>query len=192
VVVRVGSHGEAKLSVSITRYLIYWYSERCAEWPLCINQEVHEFNSFLSLPRISLTAGPFLTRRTGGFQHSSFLFGARVTSAGLLKVSSSSSSTRLSLANWADVPNLFFLRSQASDGKLTSLSPLSGHYRAGTMHFKAFLRGLEDQGVDMSSWAFYRPIFSPSFAQFRRAFQSWVLMNSLLFVPSPLHQCFYL
>jgi len=49
VVVRVGSHGEAKLSVSITLYLIYWYSERCAEWPLCINQEVHEFNSFLSL-----------------------------------------------------------------------------------------------------------------------------------------------
>ncbi|GAA5978260.1 hypothetical protein JCM5350_002243 [Sporobolomyces pararoseus] len=72
-----------------------------------------------------LTNGLFVSiKKTGGFQHSSFLYGARVTSAGLLK---------------------------ASDGKLTSLSPLSGHYRAGTMHFKAFVRGLEDQGVDMSS-----------------------------------------
>ncbi|GAA5913399.1 uncharacterized protein JCM6883_003065 [Sporobolomyces salmoneus] len=72
-----------------------------------------------------LTNGLFVSiKKTGGFQHSSFLFGARVTSAGLLK---------------------------ASDGKLTSLSPLSGHYRAGTMHFKAFVRGLEDQGVDMGS-----------------------------------------
>ncbi|GAA6059636.1 hypothetical protein JCM10212_004139 [Sporobolomyces blumeae] len=72
-----------------------------------------------------LTNGLFVSiKKTGGFQHSSFLYGARVTSAGLLK---------------------------ASDGKLTSLSPLSGHYRAGTMHFKAFVRGLEEQGVDMSS-----------------------------------------
>ncbi|GAA5886795.1 hypothetical protein JCM5296_006406 [Sporobolomyces johnsonii] len=63
-------------------------------------------------------------KKTGGFQHSSFLYGARVSSAGLLK---------------------------AQKGKLTSLSPLSGHYRAGTMHFKAFVRSLEENGVDMSS-----------------------------------------
>ncbi|GAA5928981.1 hypothetical protein JCM3775_006700 [Rhodotorula graminis] len=61
-------------------------------------------------------------KKTGSFQHSSFLYGARVTSAGLIKV---------------------------SKGHLTSLSPLSGHYRAGTMHFKAFVRSLEAQGVDM-------------------------------------------
>ncbi|GAA5937090.1 uncharacterized protein JCM15063_000153 [Sporobolomyces koalae] len=72
-----------------------------------------------------LTNGLFVSiKKTGSFQHSSFLYGARVTSAGLIK---------------------------ASDGKLTSLSPLSGHYRAGTMHFKAFVRGLEEQGVDMGS-----------------------------------------
>ncbi|GAA5979615.1 hypothetical protein JCM10908_002983 [Rhodotorula pacifica] len=61
-------------------------------------------------------------KKTGAFQHSSFLYGARVTSAGLIK---------------------------ASKGHLTSLSPLSGHYRAGTMHFKAFARSLEEQGVDL-------------------------------------------
>ncbi|KAI5479757.1 hypothetical protein MNV49_003020 [Pseudohyphozyma bogoriensis] len=63
-------------------------------------------------------------KQTGAFQHSSFLFGARVTSAGLIKV---------------------------SNGKLTSLSPLSGHYRAGTVHFKSFIRSLEEEGCDMSS-----------------------------------------
>ncbi|GAA6015705.1 hypothetical protein JCM8202_001087 [Rhodotorula sphaerocarpa] len=62
-------------------------------------------------------------KKTGSFQHSSFLYGARVTSAGLLK---------------------------AQKGHLTSLSPLSGHYRAGTMHFKAFVRSLVAEGVDMS------------------------------------------
>ena len=43
-------------------------------------------------------------KSTGGFQHSSFMYGATVLAAGLLKV---------------------------QDGQLTSLSPLSGHYRAG-------------------------------------------------------------
>lgn len=44
-------------------------------------------------------------KATGGFQHSSFMYGATVASAGLLKV---------------------------KEGQLSSLSPLSGHYRAGT------------------------------------------------------------
>ncbi|SGY66108.1 BQ5605_C004g02625 [Microbotryum silenes-dioicae] len=61
---------------------------------------------------------------TGKLQHSSILYGARVMSAGLIKV---------------------------DNGSLTSLSPLSGHYRAGTMHFKAFVRSLEERNVDMSS-----------------------------------------
>lgn len=109
--------------------------------------------------------------RTGGFQHSSFLFGARVTSAGLLKVRFDPRVTSRSLQfapphhecdrevpRWVLDLDFFshvfsdsFSSLQASDGKLTSLSPLSGHYRAGTMHFKAFVRGLEDQGVDMGS-----------------------------------------
>lgn len=61
-------------------------------------------------------------KQTGKFQHSSFLFGGRVLSAGLLKV---------------------------KDGTLTSLSPLSGHYRAGTAHFRHFISLLQQEGVDL-------------------------------------------
>lgn len=61
-------------------------------------------------------------KQTGYFQHSSFLYGGRVLSAGLLKV---------------------------EDGTLTSLSPLSGHYRAGTAHFRYFVKKLQDSGVDL-------------------------------------------
>ncbi|CAO1629380.1 unnamed protein product [Sympodiomycopsis kandeliae] len=61
-------------------------------------------------------------KTTGKFQHSSFLYGGRVLSAGLLKV---------------------------RDGTLTSLSPLSGHYRAGTAHFRHFVYLLQQEGVDL-------------------------------------------
>lgn len=61
-------------------------------------------------------------KQTGKFQHSSFLYGGRVLSAGLLK---------------------------AKDGVLTSLSPLSGHYRAGTAHFRHFISLLQQEGVDL-------------------------------------------
>lgn len=61
-------------------------------------------------------------KTTGKFQHSSFLYGGRVLSAGLLKV---------------------------RDGTLTSLSPLSGHYRAGTAHFRHFIYLLQQEGVDL-------------------------------------------
>ncbi|GAC94444.1 hypothetical protein PHSY_002015 [Pseudozyma hubeiensis SY62] len=61
-------------------------------------------------------------KQTGYFQHSSFLYGGRVLSAGLLKV---------------------------DNGTLTSLSPLSGHYRAGTAHFRYFVKKLQDAGVDL-------------------------------------------
>ena len=61
-------------------------------------------------------------KQTGYFQHSSFLYGGRVLSAGLLKV---------------------------DNGSLTSLSPLSGHYRAGTAHFRYFVKKLQDSGVDL-------------------------------------------
>ncbi|BGP18920.1 hypothetical protein JCM10213_005494 [Rhodosporidiobolus nylandii] len=90
-------------------------------------------------------------KKTGQFQHSSFLYGARVTSAGLIK---------------------------ASKGKLTSLSPLSGHYRAGTQHFKAFVRGLEEQGVDMSHVAISKSVLTirgiekyGAFAKKKKAFK---------------------
>jgi len=35
-------------------------------------------------------------------------------------------------------------------GQLRKLSPLSGHYRCSTKHFRRFLHALENQGVDMS------------------------------------------
>lgn len=61
-------------------------------------------------------------KQTGKFQHSSFLYGGRVLSAGLLR---------------------------AKNGLLTSLSPLSGHYRAGTAHFRFFVASLQDSGVNL-------------------------------------------
>jgi hypothetical protein len=61
-------------------------------------------------------------KSTGKFQHSSFLYGGRVLSAGLIKV---------------------------KNGTLTSLNPLSGHYRAGTAHFRYFVAALQDSGVDL-------------------------------------------
>lgn len=64
-------------------------------------------------------------KNSGAFQHSSFLQGSRIFAAGSIKI---------------------------KDGKLTSLSPLSGHYRPPTSSFRAFMRSLqEEQGVDMSA-----------------------------------------
>lgn len=63
-------------------------------------------------------------KQTGRFQHSSFLGGGQVLAAGLLR---------------------------ANNGQLTQLSPLSGHYRAGSDQFKSFLTILEHEWrCDMS------------------------------------------
>ncbi|KAH1353260.1 hypothetical protein KXV81_004509 [Aspergillus fumigatus] len=62
-------------------------------------------------------------KEKGAFQHSSFLRGARVAAAGLIKI-------------W--------------NGQLRSLTPLSGHYRPPSANFHAFVHALQDQGVDMS------------------------------------------
>ncbi|KAJ9193603.1 hypothetical protein DTO021D3_6860 [Paecilomyces variotii] len=62
-------------------------------------------------------------KESGAFQHSSFLRGARISSAGVIKI---------------------------KDGQLRSLSPLSGHYRPPAANFRRFVHALEDQGVDMS------------------------------------------
>lgn len=59
---------------------------------------------------------------TGTFQHSSFLSGGLVVSAGLLKV---------------------------HKGLITKLSPLSGHYRTKIDSFMKFVESLEDQGADL-------------------------------------------
>lgn len=86
-------------------------------------------------------------KKTGGFQHSSFLYGARVTAAGLIKVGLTCAArlpSALADSRRCSAP-------QVDKGKLTSLSPLSGHYRAGTMHFKAFVRSLQERKVDMGS-----------------------------------------
>ncbi|GJC88330.1 IQ domain-containing protein IQM6 [Colletotrichum liriopes] len=62
-------------------------------------------------------------KSSGAFQHSSFLQGSRISSAGLIKI---------------------------KDGRLSSLSPLSGHYRPPASNFRAFVRNLKDAGVDTS------------------------------------------
>ena len=63
-------------------------------------------------------------KNSGTFQHASFLSGARIRSAGSIGV---------------------------HNGHLTYLSPLSGHYRPTTKSFKTFVKGLEDEGVDLSA-----------------------------------------
>ncbi|PNY26768.1 Uncharacterized protein TCAP_03296 [Tolypocladium capitatum] len=60
---------------------------------------------------------------SGAFQHSSFLQGSRISAAGLISI---------------------------ENGLLSSLSPLSGHYRPPASNFRAFVRSLRDTGVDMS------------------------------------------
>lgn len=62
-------------------------------------------------------------KKTGTFQHSSFLYGGRVLSAGLIKL---------------------------KDGLITSLSPLSGHYKANSSAFRWFVASLQAGGVDLS------------------------------------------
>lgn len=62
-------------------------------------------------------------KNSGAFQHSSFLQGSRISAAGLIKI---------------------------KNGRLASLSPLSGHYRPPASNFRAFVHSLEDEGVDMS------------------------------------------
>jgi hypothetical protein len=62
-------------------------------------------------------------KQSGAFQHSSFLHGARISAAGLIKI---------------------------KDGQLRRLSPLSGHYRPPTKNFRLFVHSLRDEGVDMS------------------------------------------
>ncbi|KAF5385442.1 hypothetical protein D9757_005362 [Collybiopsis confluens] len=62
-------------------------------------------------------------KHTGSFQHSSFLAGGIVTSAGLISV---------------------------KDGLIHTLSPLSGHYRTSIDQFHHFIDILTERGVDMS------------------------------------------
>lgn len=62
-------------------------------------------------------------KQSGAFQHSSFLHGARISAAGLIKI---------------------------KDGQLRRLSPLSGHYRPPTKNFRAFVHSMQENNVDMS------------------------------------------
>lgn len=59
---------------------------------------------------------------SGSFQHSSFLRGGRIGAAGLIKI---------------------------KEGRLTALSPLSGHYRPPASNFRTFVGNLREAGVDM-------------------------------------------
>lgn len=60
---------------------------------------------------------------SGAFQHSSFVQGSRISAAGLIKI---------------------------KNGRLASLSPLSGHYRPPASNFRAFVHSLKEEGVDTS------------------------------------------
>lgn len=62
-------------------------------------------------------------KNSGAFQHSSFLQGSRISAAGLIKI---------------------------KDGRISSLSPLSGHYRPPASNFHAFVKAMKEGGVDMS------------------------------------------
>ncbi|OQN95815.1 hypothetical protein B0A48_18100 [Cryoendolithus antarcticus] len=62
-------------------------------------------------------------KQSGAFQHSSFLHGARVAAAGLIKI---------------------------KRGQLRKLSPLSGHYAPPVKNFREFVRALKEAGADMS------------------------------------------
>ncbi|CAG8972966.1 hypothetical protein HYALB_00008326 [Hymenoscyphus albidus] len=62
-------------------------------------------------------------KQSGAFQHSSFLHGSRISAAGLIKI---------------------------KNGRLSKLSPLSGHYRPPVSNFRAFVHSLKDANVDMS------------------------------------------
>jgi len=62
-------------------------------------------------------------KQSGAFQHSSFLKGARILSAGLIRI---------------------------KRGQLRRLSPLSGHYAPPAKSFRAFVHSLKDTGADMS------------------------------------------
>nr|POF07868.1 iq domain-containing protein iqm1 [Quercus suber] len=62
-------------------------------------------------------------KQSGAFQHSSFLKGARVSAAGLIKV---------------------------KRGQIRKISPLSGHYAPPVRNFREFVRNLKTEGADMS------------------------------------------
>lgn len=61
-------------------------------------------------------------KNSGAFQHSSFVQGSRISAAGLIKI---------------------------KNGLLSSLSPLSGHYRPPAANFRAFVNSLKASEVDM-------------------------------------------
>ena len=63
-------------------------------------------------------------KQSGAFQHSSFLHGSRISSAGLIKI---------------------------RDGRIKLLQPRSGHYRPPASNFLAFIHALRARGVDMSA-----------------------------------------
>jgi hypothetical protein len=62
-------------------------------------------------------------KQSGAFQHSSFLRGARVSAAGLIKI---------------------------KRGEIRKISPLSGHYAPPVKNFREFVKSLKEAGADMS------------------------------------------
>ena len=79
-------------------------------------------------------------KETGTFQHTSFVRGSRVAAAGMIAV---------------------------KEGRLTGLSPLSGHYRPPTSNFRAFVKSLKGQGVDLEGAGGSRLLFGQDYLLLR-------------------------
>lgn len=112
-----------------------------------VNEEIHDANGLAKINHLSVDAlMNHLLRKTtkkntwifvadtsfrlyigikqsGAFQHSSFLKGARVSAAGLIKI---------------------------KRGQIRKISPLSGHYAPPVRNFREFLKSLKAAGADLS------------------------------------------
>ncbi|CAG8203772.1 unnamed protein product [Penicillium salamii] len=88
-------------------------------------------------------------KKSGAFQHSSFLRGARIAAAGMIKIKHgqlrSLAPMRYVMSLYNDVSSIPGITGQS---KLTK--PRSGHYRPPAANFRAFHHALQQQGVDMS------------------------------------------
>ncbi|RXK41274.1 hypothetical protein M231_01424 [Tremella mesenterica] len=72
-------------------------------------------------------------KKSGLFQHSSFIAGGKLTSAGIIIL---------------------------KNGLIKSLNPLSGHYRSSIQHHRAFIAQLEKKGADLSHVKLAKSVFS--------------------------------
>lgn len=97
-------------------------------------------------------------KKSGAFQHSSFLHGSRISAAGLIKIKDGQlrqlSPLRYTALFPSQSPDPDRGRKGSKEFKFrtnTFESLSSGHYRPPTSNFRAFIRALQARGVDMSA-----------------------------------------